>query len=57
MGDGWGINADYTAHFESRAGESRVDLVTESHKYCVNTHFALLCAQFFQDVIVLSGYF
>lgn len=37
VGDGWGINADYSAPCETEAGESLLGLVTESVKYCVNT--------------------
>lgn len=37
VGDGWGINADYTARCGAEAGESLLGLVTESVKRCVNT--------------------
>lgn len=36
VGDGWGINADYTAHCETEAGDSLLGLGTDSVKYCVN---------------------
>ena len=34
VGDGRGINADYTAHCETKAGDSLLGLVMESVKYC-----------------------
>lgn len=43
VGDGWGINADYTARCETEAGDSLLGLVTESVKYCVNSRGICFC--------------
>lgn len=53
VGDGWGINAYYTARCGAEAGESLLGLVTESVKRCANTQSGSLCVHLFFFVLLL----